>query len=166
MTSPQVLALHLWDLFGLCWLLRQTIEIPNLSHCLHWRPIKGLYFLSSGSRLAPVPPQLRLSLHGWLLYNHTRRCTHCYSTDHQCGVPLWRHIRAEHLPTSASWTTMWLDWMAIFEDGNRNALVFIYTLLTDKVAMDGEGVVLAEDSGGHTWVKTLCASCWCCMFRR
>ena len=45
---------------------------------------------------------------------------------------------------------MWLDWIAIFEDGNRNALVFIYTLLTDKVAMDGEGVVLAEDSGGHT----------------
>ena len=60
-------------------LYRQTIEIPYLSHCLPRRSTprhKRTLFLVV-SRVVPVPVQLRLSLPGWLLYNHTRRCLLC-----------------------------------------------------------------------------------------
>ena len=58
---------------------RQTIEIPYLSHCLPRRSTprhKRTLFLVV-SRVVPVPVQLRLSLPGWLLYNHTRRSLLC-----------------------------------------------------------------------------------------
>ena len=58
---------------------RQTIEILYLSHCLPRRSTprhKRTLFLVV-SRVVPVPVQLRLSLPGWLLYNHTRRCLLC-----------------------------------------------------------------------------------------
>ena len=70
---------HLSLTFKAPCLYRQTIEIPYLSHCLPRRSTprhKRTLFLVV-SRVVPVPVQLRLSLPGWLLYNHTRRCLFC-----------------------------------------------------------------------------------------